>query len=59
VPVVGGYEEAADYLKQLADRTATRNRGNEGNNGAPEEEQSHESTPEGLTAEEADEFRQH
>jgi len=45
------YEEAADYLKQLSDRTAARNRGNES-------EQSCKLTPEGLTPEEADEFQQ-
>jgi hypothetical protein len=54
------HEEAADYLKQLADRTTARNRaGIEGNDGVPGERQSRESTPEGLTSDEADEFRQH
>jgi hypothetical protein len=51
------HEEAADYLKQLADRTVTRNR-EEGNGGVPGREHSRESTPDGLTAEEANEFRQ-
>jgi hypothetical protein len=52
-------EEAVDYLKQLADRTAAGSRvGGEGNEGAPERRDPRESTPEGLTPDEADEFRQ-
>ena len=52
-------EEAQDYLKQLAERTATRDRvGNERQDGEAERNRSREATPDGLNDDEADEFRQ-
>ena len=54
------YDEASDYLKQFAECTAARSRGNgeENDGAAPERGDFHESTPEGLVPEEADKFRQ-